>query len=339
MERDAHIPNQKTRRAVLRGAVLGGTGIAAASLLAPGSAAASSAGEGLVFPGVDIVIDSSHATPEAAVLLQRYFARKSAHDLDGWMSYFSRDPLTYIDAVVDAAYYSWNALRDGLAGFVPTWPSDGKSYPTRILGNATSALVFFTDTAGLFGPSEIRAACVINFHNRKIARQIDYWDGRHFGMANKAALATYSAGPVTDFGESTVGETAAPAMKHVVNRLAQALRHGDGTAAAELFAPGALFEDMPAHIQIVGPGSIGAYLTDTASLLPYTGAGTAVSHIVGSAVGGGYEWTASNGTAPRGIIALELDRWGRITRLTALWDGSLVDDTTLVSLARSAIEQ
>jgi len=339
MEHNVQIPNRTTRRTLLRGAVLGGTGIAAASLLAPASASAADTGGGLVFPGVDVVIDSSHATTEVATLVKRYLTSKSAHDLDGWMSFFSRKHITYIDAVVSAAYYSWDALRTSLSQFMPSWPSDGKSYPTRILGDATSALVFFTDTAGLFGPSEIRAAGVINFRDHKITRQIDYWDGRHFGIANEAALAAYSSGPITDFGEATVGETAAPAIRNVVYKLAQALRHGDGAGAAELFAPGAVFEDMPAHLQIVGPRSIGTYLTKAASLLPYAGGGTAVRHVVGSAVGGGYEWTASNNAVPRGIVGLELDRWGKITRLTALWDGSLMDDSTLVSLARTAIER
>lgn len=274
-----------------------------------------------MFPGVDVVIDASHATTEVAVLLQRFFARKSAHDLDGWMSFFSRDPITYIDAVVSAGYFTWDALRDGLrdglSQFVPTWPSDGKSYPTRILGDAPSALVFFTDTAGLFGPSEIRAADVVNFRRHKITRQIDYWDGRHLGTANTAALAAYGSGSLPDYGESTVGETAAPAMKHLVSKLVQALRHGDGAAAAELFAPAAVFEDMTAHLHIVGPRSIGTYLTNAVSLLPYACGGTAVRHIVG----------------------LDVDRWGRITRFTALWDGSLVYDSTLISLGRTAIER
>lgn len=55
-----------------RGAVLGGTGIAAASLLATGSApAAGDAGSRLVFPGIHVVIDSSQATMDAAMLVPR----------------------------------------------------------------------------------------------------------------------------------------------------------------------------------------------------------------------------------------------------------------------------
>jgi hypothetical protein len=41
---------------------------------------------------------------------------------------------------------------------------------------------------------------------------------------------------------------------------------------------------------------------------------------------------------PRGFTALELDSHGRITRLTAVWDGTLVDDQTLVTMAGKAIE-
>jgi len=339
MESNMQISNQSTRRTLLRGAVLGGTGIAAASLLAPASASAADAGSGLVFPGVNVVIDTAHASKEVAALVVRYLGRKSAHDLDGWMSFFSRRQVTYIDAVADLAYRNWDELRNALSQFVPNWPADGKSYPTRILGNATSAIVFFTNTEGLFGPSEIRAAGVINFHDHKITRQVDYWDGRHFGIANKAALAPFSSGPVTDFGESTVGETAAPAMKNVVSKLAQALRSGDGASVAELFAPAAVFEDISAHLHIVGPRSIGSYLSRAAAALPYAGGGTAVRHVVGSSVGGGYEWTASDSAVSRGIVALELDRWHKITRLTALWDGSLVDDATLISLGSAAIEQ
>ena len=292
-----------------------------------------------MFPGVDVVIDGSHATTEVTLLVRNYLARKSEADPDGVMAYFSHNPVTYIDAVLGWSWYDWDSLLTAMGQFMPNWPKDGKSYPTRILGNSTSAIVFFTDTAGLFGPSEIRAVGVIDFSDRKITRQIDYWDGRHFGMSSTAELRVPAADFPADFRESTVGEGGAPVMKDVAHRLARDLRNGDGASAAGLFAPGAVFEDIPAHAEIVGPRSIGSYLTGAASLLPYTGGGTAVRHVVGSAVGGGYEWTASEGSVPHGVIALELDRWGRITRFTAMWDGSQVDDSVLVSLARTAIER
>ncbi|MEX5713845.1 hypothetical protein AB1484_38150 [Parafrankia sp. FMc6] len=83
MERNVQKPNQTERRTLLRGVVLGGTGIATASLLSAGKASAADAGNGLGFPGVDVVIDSSHATTEVAALVRHYLIRKSAQDLDG----------------------------------------------------------------------------------------------------------------------------------------------------------------------------------------------------------------------------------------------------------------
>lgn len=331
--------NGATRRGLLRGAALGGTGIAAASLFTAQSASASGAGNGFTFPGVDVVIDDSHATTDVTVLVRDYLAHKSEKDLDGTMSFFSRSPVTYIDGILGWSFSDWDSLRAQLGQFMPSWPKDGKSYPTRILGDSTSAIVFFTDTEGLFGPSEIRALGVINFDHRKISRQVDYWDGRHFGISDTVNLRVPADKFPADFRESTVGETAAPTMKNVSFKLARALRDGDRANAAELFAPGAVFEDIPAHLQITGPRSISSFLTGAVSLLPYTGGGTAVRHIVGSAVGGGYEWTAANGPVPRGVTALELDGSGKITRLTAMWDGSLVDDSTLISLAQKAIER
>ncbi|MFK0113354.1 hypothetical protein [Streptomyces sp. NPDC091217] len=252
-----------------------------------------------------------------AVLVRDFLAVKSRADVDGTMAYFSRDALP---------------VHAELAQRLQV-------LPTRILGDSTSALVFYTDTPGMFGPSEIRAAVVLDFRQGKIAREVDYWDGRHFGVSETAKLRLPEADFPKDFRESTVGEGAASTMTDVSHRLAGALWDGDGTLAAELFAPDAVFEDIPAHVQIVGPRSIGSFITDAASLLPYAGAGTAVRHVVGSAMGGGYEWTSSDGPVPHGVIALELNRWQKISRLTAMWDGSLVEESTLVSLARTAIER
>ena len=338
MSAGAQMDKNLTRRVLLRGAAVGGTGIAAASLLPVQSAVAAETRGGVAFPGVDVVIDASHATTAAAVLVRDYLAAKSAHDPDATMAYFAHEPLTYIDAVLGWSWYTWDALLAALRSFMPNWPQGAESYPTRVLGDTTGAVVFFTDMPGMFGPSEIRAVGVVDFEDRKVARQIDYWDGRHFGIAGTASLRVSSAEFPTDFRESTVGEHAAPTMRRVARDLALALRKRDGDGAAALFAQGAVFEDIPAHLEIVGPRSIGAYLGAAASLLPYTGEGTAVRHVVGSAVGGGYEWTAIGGAVPRGVTALELDRWGKITRMTAMWDGSLVDDATLTALTQGAIE-
>jgi len=329
-----------SRRRLLRNAALGGTAFAAASLLPAQAASATPAGRRVrQVAGVDVVVDVSHASPDVAVRLGKFFQHKSDRDVDGTMSFFCPHPLTYIDATLGWSWYAWDDLRTSLSQFMPSWPADGASYPVRILGDLTSAVVFFTDTAGLFGPSEIQAVGAVNFQHGLIARQVDYWDGRHFGTANLVGKQQPADQFPTDFGESTVGETAAPVMRQVARRLAETLRKGDGAAAAEMFAPAALFEDVPAHLRITGPRSIGAFLTGASSALPYAGAGTTVRHVLGNDVGGGYEWTSADSLVPRGVIGLELDRWHRITRFTAMWDGSLVDDSALISFGRMAVER
>jgi hypothetical protein len=45
-----------------------------------------------------------------------------------------------------------------------------------------------------------------------------------------------------------------------------------------------------------------------------------------AAQGGGYEWKKKGATVDHGVIALELDQQARISRLTTIWDGSLLDN-------------
>jgi hypothetical protein len=55
--------------------------------------------------------------------------------------------------------WSWptNAhLRETWEQYMSAWTDEAKSYPTQILGDTTSAIVFMTDTPALFG-GEIRA--------------------------------------------------------------------------------------------------------------------------------------------------------------------------------------
>lgn len=340
---NAHITADSvtTRRRLLRAGALGGSAGLAASLLLAGAASAATGGDrgaGQV-RGVQTAVDASRATPAVAERLVRFFRRKSAQDLEGTMALFARRPCTYIDATLGWNLGSWTELHDFFAEYMPGWPRDSASYPVRILGDLRSAVVFFTDTAGLFGPSELRLAGAIDFEKGLIARQVDYWDGRHFGVDNLPGLQVPADQFPSDFGESTVAGSSSAVMRRVVRDLADALRKGDGAAAAQLFSPDAVVEDSPAHVRIVGPRSIGSYLTSAMGLLPYVGPGTGVRHVLGNALGGGYEFTASEGPVPRGIVGLELDRWQKINRFTAMWDGSLVDDATLLSLARNAIER
>jgi hypothetical protein len=63
-----------------------------------------------------------------------------------------------------------------------------------------------------------------------------------------------------------------------------------------------------------------------------------VTHVLGDDMGGGYEWKSASKTVRSGLIALELDARGQISRLSAIWDGARVDDATYLSLIAQAAE-
>jgi hypothetical protein len=316
-----------TRRTALQGLGTGGAALALGAL-----APAASADHALSDPALDV----SHATPEVVRLVTATFRDKTARDPDRTMAHFSQRSLTYVDATIGIRV-DWAGLHAAFAQLMPTWPDTARSYPTRILGDARSALVFFTDSPELFG-HEIRAVAPIDFRNGLIVREVDYWDGRHFGIAATEALRTPPAQFPTDFGESAVGEQANPVIRRVASALANAFATGNAAAATELFTDDAAFEDLTLHSRIVGPLAIRTYLDRSLARLPY-GPGTAVRHVVGSAQGGGYEWTAPHGPVDHGVVALELDQHARISRLTTVWDGSLVDNGTITDLLARTIEQ
>ncbi|MGW0583767.1 hypothetical protein ACWD25_49480, partial [Streptomyces sp. NPDC002920] len=178
MNQDTGLTGGSTRRQLLRTAAIGGTAAAAASLLPAGAWADTRARGGSPYvEGVDVVPDVSHATSALAAHIRGYFQAKSDQDLAWQSSYFSHRSTTYIDAILGWHWYTWQDLHDGLATFYPKWPKDSKSYPTRILGDTTSAILFFTDTPGMFGPGQVRNAGAVNFDRRgRIERWVDYWD-------------------------------------------------------------------------------------------------------------------------------------------------------------------
>ena len=325
MSNDFEPKSSMTRRSMLHH--LGVTGVSAVTLAGVAYEASSVltltsayASEATPLEGIDV----SHTTPDLVRLLTGFFAAKSAHDPARTMSYFSQQKLTYIDGTLGLGFYTWQDLNAFFTKVMPTWPAAGRSYPVRILGDTTSALVFYTDTPELFG-HEIRTISSVNFEQGKIVRLLDYWDGRHFGINNTAKLRIPANQFPQDFKESTVGETASPAMRAVVTKLAQALAANNATAAAQLFTADAVFEDMTLHLQVIGQLAITGYLQRVLPQLPY-GYKSAIRHVVGSDLGGGYEWTSSVGSVPRGALGLERNQNGQITRLTAVWDGSLLDD-------------
>ena len=228
-----------TRRQLLRTAaagagaatsVLPSTAHAATSTIAaiPGSLT----GPHQHVPGVDVLPDTSHASHDLALHIRGYFEAKSTKHLDWQTSYFNAKQFTYIDAILGWHWYSKAALSAALTTWYPTWPPASKSYPTRLLGDTTSAILIFTDTPGMFGPGQVRNYGAVNFNpDGTIGRWVDYWDARQFGVAGWQSEVEPPADWPTDFRESTVGETASPLMRTVAHNLAAALKARDISAA------------------------------------------------------------------------------------------------------------
>lgn len=309
-------------------AALGAAGIFAAGTASAAKAAGSGTG-GL--PDPSGVTDTSHCTPEVAEIFRGFFTAKSQHDTAAMMSYFSRTNTTYIDACLGVALTSWQAVASEFSTFTKL-PAAAISYPLRIVGDARSAAVEFEDTPAFFG-QEIRALSSITFDsNRKIIRWVDYWDGRS-SLIQNAIRSTYPA----DFRDSE--QNAGPAVVQAAQALQAAFAAGDAAAAVALMSYDVVHEDMAAHTRVRGQFQAQRYYTRALGQLPY-GPGAALVHAEGSRQGGGYEWSAAPDAAPmrRGHTCVELDEAGKISRLTAIYDSSLLSYAAYRSLAGLAAE-
>lgn len=282
------------------------------------------------------IANVSHATPEAAAYFKAYFSAKSLHDPRTMVPLFNKKQITYIDATLGWPFYTYKSLDDLFTAYMPKWPRSGKSYPTWIMGDTHSALVGFTDTPELFG-GEIRILAAIDFKDGKITRWVDYWDGRSFGAALAAKMRTPPDKFPTDFSVKVTGENASAKMQETAHNLAAALAGANAARAAQMLSYDAVFEDMALRVRVVGRAAIERYLARILAKLPY-GVGSSVRHVVGSDLGGGYEWVTS-GDVKRGITAIELDKDGKIVRLTATWDNAMMSETNLKDLVLLSIEQ
>ena len=280
--------------------------------------------------------DVSHATDRAAEIFASYFGAKSAHDAGRFMEHFSRRQTTYADATLGWNLPTWEAQADVANAYMPNW-GDGVSYATRILGDEHSAVLFVVASPEILG-SDIRGISGVDLdEDGKIIRFIDYWDGRHFGAEALTQIRVSPDGFPRTFGEEAVAPQAGPRMRRVVEDLGGALAASDAERAAELFATDAVLEDMTLRTQVRGRPAIERYLGRAVGALPYA-AGASVGHVMGNDLGGGYEWRNDRDEAARGIVALALDPSGLIDSLTTTWDGTLVGDDRLSSLARLALE-
>lgn len=283
-------------------------------------------------PNYPQVVDDSHATPEAGQFFGSFFAAKSKHDVAATMKHFSPELATYTDATLGWPLDGFDAVEAIFSQYMPKWPASGLSYPTRILGDTRSALVAFTDTPELFG-GELRILGAVDFKDGKIVRWVDYWDSSRFDSVLYQKIRTPEDKFPTDFKEETIGLNASPAIRVVARNLQRALAQGDSDTAASMFSYDAVYEDMALRTQLQGRAEIQAYLSRVLSSAPY-GKGSRLRHIVGNGLGGGFEWFGSpSGPVSAGITALELDGYGRIIRLTTVYDGRHLRDTDRRSLA------
>jgi hypothetical protein len=304
-----------TRRGMMVGA------LAATALAAGGTVAQAETAP-------DPELDASHGTPKLVRQVTSLYRDKSTAQVDRTMAHFARSPMFYTDATLGWYMPTWQSLREVFEQYMPTWPKTARSYPTRLIGDERSAIVVFTDSPELFG-HEIRIVAAVDFRDGQVIRQVDYWDGRHFGIEATDALRVPADKYPPTYGEDVVKDQSSPVVKAVAARLVAGDTDG-------LFAADAVFEDLALRTQIIGRQAIEAYLTR--ATLPY-GPGTTIRHTVGSARGGGYEWTRRNAPVDHGIVAFELDDQRQITRLIATWDGAKLDDAAMTRLLTQTLER
>jgi hypothetical protein len=248
------------------------------------------------------VVDTSHATPEAAAFFKSYFTAKSEHKPVPTTDHFSEAHLTYIDAALGWPFYSKKGMTDLFENYMPKWPAAGLSYPTRISGNTHSALVAFTDTPELFG-GEIRILAAIDFKDGKIVRWIDYWDGRSFGAEAAAKMRTPPDKFPTNFDYDVASDGASAKIKDAAQKLSAAFAVADANAADALFSNDAVYADRALRTVVLGKQAIGKYLARVLATVPY-GKGAKLVHVVGSDQGGGYEWVNADGPVKRGTVVV-----------------------------------
>lgn len=320
-----------SRRAMLRaGATAAAVG--AGGLFATGTANAIATSGNHAPPYPTDVLDTSHCTVEVAEIFRGFFAAKSAHDVPGVMSYFSKDNTVYIDASLGIPLTGWQEVNDVFTSLFRTLPAAALSYPVRIVGDVRSAAVEFVDTPTFFD-AELRALSPVVFDDHgKIIRWVDYWDGRS-ALKQNTVTSTYP----TDFQDAE--QNADPALVQAAQALQAAFAAGDAASAVALMSADVVCEDLAAHTRVRGQLQTQRYYTRAFGQLPY-GPGAALVHAEGSRQGGGYEWSAAAVAAPlrRGHTVIELDDTGKISRLSAIYDSSVLSYDAYRSLVGLAAE-
>jgi hypothetical protein len=215
------------------------------------------------------IAGTSHATAAAAAFFRSFFTAKTSRDVEATHAHFHPGKTAYFDATLGWALPANADVRKMWEQYMPQWPAGAKSYPTQILGDITSAVVFVTDTPELFGGG-IRTISIADLEDGKIVRLVDYWDGRGFGTELAGSLRVPADSYPHDLGASTVTSRPGP-VATAARELSAALGAGDTDRAAELFSYDAVFEDMALRAQLRGQAAIMRYLRRALPGLPTRG--------------------------------------------------------------------
>ena len=276
------------------------------------------------------VPDGAYATPALVERLADYFEAKTSASPDAVMGFYARPATSHNDATVGWVTSGWDA-QHALFAHAMTSFGEGASYSTQAWGDERSAVITMIDTPELFG-GEIRAISAADFDAEgHIVRMTDYWDGRSFGAAGVAAARVPAEQFPTSLGEDVVPTQAAAEMQDLVGRLNAALAAGDAAEAAALFDTNATFEDYTLRAKLRGRPAIERYLERALASAPYAQEPT-IRHVLGSATGGGYEWSGT-GPVGLGITALGVGVDGEIEQLATVYDGLLLSDDELRAAA------
>jgi hypothetical protein len=230
-----------------------------------------------------------------------------------------------MDASLGYGFANWNEANEFFQKFLASAPPAAISYPLRIIGDARSASVEFYDVPEFFGKEILVLASVTFDRNYKITRWVDYWDGR------SSLWPQTIPSPYPDFRDSV--QNAGSAVVQAAKALQTAFTAGDAAATAALMTADVAHEDLATHTRIRGKVQVQRYFARALGKLPY-GSGAALIHVGGNRQGGGYEWSASPVAAPlrRGHTAIELDTAGKISRLTTVYDSSVLSYPNYQSL-------
>ncbi len=263
-----------------------------------------------------------------------FFDIKSSANVEGTMSFFSPNLVTYIDATLGWDLDSYQVLKSAFEQYMPNWTPPARSYTTAMFSNETSALLHMVDTPELFG-GELRILAAVDFVDGKIVRWVDYWDATYYPDDLYAQYRTPADQFPRDLRDADVPTQAAPELVGVATPLHHAFATGDASLAADLMHTDVILEDRSLRASVLGRIETTRYLNRVLPTCAY-GRGSRLRHVVGGTNGGGFEWTAgSHAHDVPGITAIELDPDGLITRITSVYDSRQLDPSHKAALANA----